>query len=105
VVLVADRYTVAAYNPYIGILQEALRSNDYPIAGGCISERRSRFVLHGVPTNTPFEEVKYGIESLYPELRLPQLPRWLSTPEQRQGKTASSIVIALTGQHTLKSIG
>jgi hypothetical protein len=105
VVLVADRYTAAAYNPYIGILQEALRSNDFPIASACISERRSRFVLHGVPTNASFEEVRHEIESLYPELRLAQLPRWLSTPEQRHGKTASSMVIALTGQHTLKSIG
>jgi hypothetical protein len=105
VILVADRYTAAAYNPYIGILQETFRSHDFPIAGACVSDRRSCFVLHGVPIDTPFKDVKYKIESLYPELRLTQLPRWLSTPEQRQGKTASSMVIAFTGQHPLKNIG
>jgi hypothetical protein len=75
VILVADRYTAAAYNPYIGILQETLRSHKFLIAGACVSKWRSRFVLHGVPTDTPFEDVKYKIESLYPELRLAQLPR------------------------------
>jgi hypothetical protein len=36
VILVADRYTAAAYNPYIGILQETLRSHNFPFAGASL---------------------------------------------------------------------
>jgi hypothetical protein len=42
---------------------------------------------------------------LYPEIRLGQSPRWLTTAEQRAGKEASSVVLTIVGRQTTKSIG
>jgi hypothetical protein len=95
VVVVAESYVATTYNPYLGILQEALQTNGFPIAGARISERWSRFVLNAVPTEASPEEVQREIESLYSDICLGQTPRWLTTPEQRKGKTASSMVITM----------
>jgi hypothetical protein len=105
VVIVAESYRATDYDPYLGILQEALQAEKFPIAGSFVSERWTRFVLNGVPTDASPEDVQREIGSLYPSIRLGMSPRWLTTPERRQGKTASSMVITVTGQHTIKSIG
>jgi hypothetical protein len=86
VVVVAESYVAAVYNPYLGILQKALQTNGFPIAGARISERWSRFVLSAVPTEALPEQVQTEIESLYPNIRLGQTPRWLTTPKQRNGR-------------------
>jgi hypothetical protein len=105
VVVVAESYRPLDYEPYLGILQEVLKAAEFPIAGSFVSERWTRFVLNGVSTDASPEEVQREIGTIYPSIRLGSSPRWLTTPEQRQGKTASSMVITVTGQHTIKSIG
>jgi uncharacterized coiled-coil protein SlyX len=105
VVIVAESYRATDYDRYLGILQEALQADKFPIAGSFVSERWSRFVLNGVPADASPEDVQREIGTLYPSIRLGTSPRWLTTPERRHGKTASSMVITVTGQHTIKSIG
>jgi hypothetical protein len=83
VVIVADSYVAANYTPYLGILQEALKAEKFTVTDGLVSERWTRFVLNGVPTDASFEDVRREIETLYPEIRLGRPPRWLSTPQQR----------------------
>jgi hypothetical protein len=105
VIVVAESYLATDYELYLGILQVALQADGFPLAGSFVSERWSRFVLNGVPTKATPEEVQREMGCIYPSIRLGQPPRWLTTPEKRQGKDASSMVITLTGTHTIKSIG
>jgi hypothetical protein len=93
------------YEPYLGILQEAFKTDEFPVAGSFVSERWTRFVLNGVSTDVSPEDVQHERGAFYPSIRLGSPPRWLTTPEQRQDKTASSMVITVTAQHTVKSIG
>jgi hypothetical protein len=105
VILVAESYRASDYKPYLGILQEALKAAGFLIAGSFVSERWTRFVLNGVSTNASPEEVQRKMGTIYVSICLGSSPRWLTTPEQTQGKTASSMVITVTGQHTIKRIG
>jgi uncharacterized coiled-coil protein SlyX len=105
VIVVAESYLATDYEPYLGILQETLKADGFPLAGSFVSERWTRFVLNGVPTKATPEEVQREMGSLYPSIRLGLPPRWLTTPDKREGKEASSMVITLTGTHTIKSIG
>jgi hypothetical protein len=105
VIVVAESYRASDYEPYLGILQEALKAAEFPIAGSFVSERWTHFVLKRVSTDASMEDVQREMGTIYPSIRLGSSPRWLTTPEQRQGKTASSMVITVTGQHTIKSIG
>jgi len=91
------------YEPYLGILQAAL-SEFNPITAN-VSQRWSRFCLHGIPTNTTPDDVRKEVESLYPSLQMGQTPRWLLGQDRREGKEASTMVITLVGDVTMKSLG
>jgi hypothetical protein len=100
---VAPQHLSINYEPYLGILEDAL--HEYPIASSRISQRWTRFIVHGIPTSATPENVRTEIETTYPSLKMGQTPRWLTSPERRQGKEASSMVITLIGEMTKKSLG
>jgi hypothetical protein len=100
---VGPQHLSTNYEPYLGILEDAL--HEFPIASSRISQRWSRFIIHGIPTTADPDTVRTEIESTYPILRMGQTPRWLTRPERRQGKETSSMVITLIGEITKKSLG
>jgi hypothetical protein len=100
---VAHQHLGKNYEPYLAIFEDAL--HEFPIVSSRISQRWSRFIVHGIPTSTTPETVRNEIESTYPTLQMGQTPRWLTSPERRQGKEASSMVITLVGEITKKSLG
>jgi hypothetical protein len=105
VVVVIDRQPATKYTPYLDILQEALRNAEIPVTVACVSKKWTRFILGTVPTNATFDEIRREVEMLYPEIRVGQFPRWLTTAEQRASKDASAVVLTVVGQETTKSIG
>jgi hypothetical protein len=50
------------------------------------------------------EQVRYQLSTLYAELHMGCDPRWLTTESERVGKEASSVVITLVGQLTMKDV-
>jgi hypothetical protein len=100
---VAPQHLGISYEPYLGIFEDAL--HEFPIASSRISQRWTRFLIHGIPTVATPEDVRTEIETNYPSLRMGQTPRWLTSPERRQGKEASSMVVTFVGEMTKKSLG
>jgi hypothetical protein len=100
---VAPQHLGISYEPYLGIFEDAL--HEFPIASSRISQRWTRFLIHGIPTMATPEDVRTEIETNYPSLRMGQTPRWLTSPERRQGKEASSMVVTFIGEMTKKSLG
>jgi hypothetical protein len=91
------------YDAYLNIIVDAVKFLGPATAR--INERWSKFLIHGVPTHSSLESIRYDIETNYASLKLAQTPRWLAKPENRKNKLASTIVIALVGTVTLKQIG
>jgi hypothetical protein len=91
------------YEPYLKIFEDAL--HEFPITSSRISQRWTRFIIHGIPTTATPEDVRTEIENTYPALHMGQTPRWLTNSDRRQGKVASSMVITLVGEMTKKSLG
>jgi hypothetical protein len=99
------------FEPFFGTLKEAFPELNIANISG--EARWSKFLLHGVPVDTPMTTLEESLRYHYPELRLAQIPRWLTTLEQRmrrvrelgEPKKTSTAVIALLGSHTLTSIG
>jgi hypothetical protein len=56
-----------------------------------------QMVVHGIPTSLPLESLQQELITYNPGLALASPPRWLTKPDQRQGKSASSVVISLSG--------
>jgi hypothetical protein len=100
---VAHQYLGQNYEPYLGIFEDALE--EFPITASRICQRWSRFIVHGIPATATPDTVRNEIESTYPTLKMGQTPRWLTSPERREGKEASSMVITLIGEITKKSLG
>ena len=91
------------YEPYLAILEEDL--NKFPITSSQVSQRWTRFINNRIPTTATPETVRTEIETNYPTLRMGQTPRWHISPERRQGKEASSMIITFIGEMTKKSLG
>ena len=100
---VAPQHLGTSYEPYLAIFEDAL--HEYPITSSRVSQRWTRFIIHGVPTAATPETVRTEIENTYPTLRMGQTPRWPTSPERRQGKEASSMVVTFIGEMTKKSLG
>lgn len=83
------------YESYLSIISQPLTYLGTPAAR--VRERWSKFLLHGVPTDTELETIRTDIETTYPMIRLGQTPRWLTTAAKREGKSASSVVITVVG--------
>jgi hypothetical protein len=54
-------------------------------------------VVHGVPTDISLELLQKELTTYNPGLVMASQPRWLTKPDQRKEKKASSVVIALSG--------
>jgi hypothetical protein len=92
------------YEDYITIIKHTLS-----YFGTCekveIGKRFSQFLLHGVPTHLSIPEISDSITANYPQLVQGQTPRWLTPTERREHKTASTIVMTLTGNVKKNTIG
>jgi hypothetical protein len=92
------------YEDYTTIIADALSYH-----GQCVNveigKRFSQFLLHGVPTHLSLPEISASIAANYPQLIQGQTPRWLTTPERREHKTNSTIVMTLTGNVKKATIG
>ena len=98
------------YAPYFDTLRSHFSDLDIASVDG--EARWTKFLLHGVPLECSMDQVSESLRQNYPSLPLAQIPRWLSTPFQRQQpdrngqpKRVSSVVIAILGSHSLTSIG
>lgn len=98
------------YEPFFPLIASALERLDVTNVEG--ESRWTKFLLHGIPLNTPMATIATSIQTNYPFLKLGQTPRWLCTEEQRnkpgkdgRPKQTSTVVIALVGKHTLTSLG
>jgi hypothetical protein len=91
------------YEQYLGILKDALFEAK-PVAAR-VNTRWTKFLLHSVPTYASLEEVRLQIETNYPLLKMGQTLRWLTSPEKREGKAHSTMVLAVIGTMTLKTLG
>jgi len=99
----APQHLNVNYEPYLAIFEDAL--HEFPVVSSRISHRWTRFIVHGIPTSATPEDVRTEIENTYPALRMGQTPRWLTSPDRRQAKEASSMVITFVGEMTKKSLG
>jgi hypothetical protein len=91
------------YTAYLPIIANSLK--DLGEATATLNERWTKFLLHNVPTSLSLDEIRYEIETHYPELSLAQTPRWLKRKEDMAEKKASAVVLALLGSVTLESFG
>jgi hypothetical protein len=91
------------YEAYLTIIADSLKS--IGTASARVSEKWTKFLIHKVPTRSSMAAIRYDIETFYPDIKLGQTPRWLTKPEQREGKQASTIVIAVIGSVTKKQLG
>jgi len=100
---VAPQHLSTTYEPYLGILEDAL--HEFPIGSSRVSQRWTCFIVRGVPTTATPESALTKIETSYPSLRMGQTPHWLTSPERHQGKEASSMIVTFVGEMTKKSLG
>jgi hypothetical protein len=91
------------YTGYLSLIASSL--HELGEATATINERWTKFLLHNVPTSLSLREIRFEIETHYPELKLAQDPRWLKKHETLTNKRASTIVIALLGAVTLQGFG
>jgi hypothetical protein len=91
-------------------IEKALKSLDLQVLSTPGNSRWSKFIIHGIPTSIgegleAATALAKAIHLAAPSINLAQAPRWLSTPEQRNGKTHSSMVVALPAKYTLATLG
>jgi hypothetical protein len=91
------------YNNYLAIVKDALK--DLKPEEATLTSRMTKFLVHGIPTFYTPDEVRKDIEIANPSVKLTETPRWLTSDEKRQGKQASTMVIAICGTATLKDLG
>lgn len=99
------------YEPYFPVLKQALGIH-MTISRMDGETRWSKFLIHGIPTESTMESLTESIQNNYPELIMAQTPRWLVvdtikriTKPNGSLKTASSVVITILGNHSLRSLG
>jgi len=57
----------------------------------------THILVHGIPTSKTLAEIANELTTYNTGLSLTQQPRWLTTDEARAGKSASTVVINITG--------
>ena len=65
----------------------------------------TQILVHGIPTSQPLATIAMELTTFNPGLALMTQPRWLTTEAARVGKTASSVVIAITGLKAPEFVG
>jgi hypothetical protein len=91
------------YNNYLATVKDALK--DLKPEEATLTSRMTKFLVHGIPTFYTPDEVRKDIEIANPSVKLTETPRWITSDEKRQGKQASTMVIAICGSATLKDLG
>jgi len=61
--------------------------------------------VHGIPTSKSLAEIANKLTSFNTGLSLTSQPRWLNTDDARAGKTASTVVINITGPRASDYVG
>jgi hypothetical protein len=93
------------YDPFLKYITDALDKLDYGSITTRLGQKTSQFLLHNVPCYLNPDEVKDQIESQFLSIKLAHAPRWLTKPEVRSSKMASSMVLSILGEISLKSLG
>jgi hypothetical protein len=91
------------YNNYLAIVKDALK--DLKPEEATLTSRMTKFLVYGIPTFYTPDEVHKDIKITNPSVKLTEIPLWLISDEKRQGKQASTMVIAICGTATLKDLG
>jgi len=65
-VTTAPQHLGISYKPYLAIFEDAL--HDFPITSSRISQRWTRFIIHGIPTTTTPDDVHTEIKTNYASL-------------------------------------
>jgi len=92
------------YEDYASIIADAL-SYFHTCEQVEIGKKFSQFLLHGVPTYLSPAEIASNIATNDPQLIQGQTPRWLTPEDRRANKTESTIVMTLTGDVKMNTIG
>ena len=92
------------YEAHLTVVELALRRH-FGTGKARLCEPWSKFLVHNVPTTMTPEEIRASFETTYTNLRMGQIPRWLTPADRRAGKETSSVVITLIGSHTLATLG
>ena len=91
-------------------IYEQLRKIDSVINKPQVQENWAKIIVHHVSTEQyndtteSINELHHEIENMNPSVKLVTSPRWLTSPKRREGKTRSSIVIAISDQELAKKI-
>jgi len=65
----------------------------------------SHILVHGTPTSKSLAEIANELTTFNSGLSLTSQPRWLTTDDARAGKTASTVVISITGPRASDYVG
>ena len=65
----------------------------------------SHILVHGIPTSRTLAEIANELTTYNTGLSLTEQPRWLTTDDARAGKTASTVVINITGPRAADYVG
>ena len=65
----------------------------------------TQLLVHGLPTSTTLDTIANELTTFNTGLALTGQPRWLTTDESRAGKTASTVVISVTGPRAPDFVG
>ena len=65
----------------------------------------SHVLVHGIPTSKSLAEIATELTTFNIGLSLTGQPRWLTTDDTRAGKTASTVVISITGPRASDYVG
>jgi hypothetical protein len=93
------------YDPFLKYITDALDKLEYGSITTRLGQKTSQFLLHNVPCYLNPDEVREQIESQFQTIKLAHSPRWLTKPEARIAKMASSMVLSILGEISLKSLG
>ena len=91
-------------------IYEQLRKIDSVINKPQVQENWAKIIVHHVSTERyndtteSINELHHEIERMNPSVKLVASPRWLTSPTRREGKTRSSIVIAISDHELAKKI-
>jgi hypothetical protein len=98
--LTSEQHSSQEMNPYCPNIFKALKAWEKEILAVRVNQVWSKVVVHSVSTEY-FMDNDLGMAALrneieeYNEVKLVTLPRFLTKPEKREGKTRSSIVLAV----------
>ena len=65
----------------------------------------TQMLVHGIPTSHSLNMITAELTTFNPGLALTTQPRWLTSETVRAGKTASTVVIAITGPRAPQLLG